>query len=296
MRIHQLLTAVSFSVLAATVTSARQAAPPRPAAAQPAAPVAAPKPAAPAAPTGAAPAPRPAAPRAASPVAAAAAARTAMLLTVTNPTGQTLPGVAVSLSGPLTREGTTDASGQLRFTGVRAGTYRARFSGEAVVTFEREVVVAAGRTADVDVSLNPAEPKPAPAPPPPPPPPPPPAPAPVGPAGQPRTASLVDLAEKELIGRNVPRRESLVACSGNTRSTLLQLNQEQTQRVYEGAESTLYVIAGEGTVKMAGRDLALSPGSLVSVPRGTGYALSRRGNRPLILLSLLSGEPCEEAQ
>lgn len=218
-----------------------------------------------------------------------------MLLTVTDPTGHTLPGVKVSLSGPLTREGNTDDSGQLRFTGVRPGTYRARFSSEQVVTFEREVIVLAGKTSDVDVTLSAAEARPAPAPPPPPP-----APvvmpAPVGPAGQPRSVSLVDLAEKELIGKNVPRRETLVSCSGNTRTTLLQLNQEQPQRVYEGAESVLYVIAGDGLVKLGGKDVTLTPGTLVSVPRGTAYVLNRRGSRPLILLSVLAGEPCEQAQ
>jgi len=224
-----------------------------------------------------------------------------MLVTATGPTGATLPGVSVSVTGPVTREGVTDAGGAIRFTGMRAGTYRARFSGDGVITFEREIAVRAGQTADVDVTLNPAEREreraSAPAPPPPPPPPPPaPAAAPVGPAGQPRTASLVDLAEKELIGRSVPRRESLVACSGNTRSTLVQLNQEQPQRLYERAESSLYVIAGDGSVRLGGKDMALGPGSFVSIPRNVPYSLNRRGNRPLILLSLLSGEPCEQAQ
>ena len=199
----------------------------------------------------------------------------------------------------MTREGTTDDSGTIRFTGLRAGTYRARFSGDRVITFEREVAVRTGQTSDVDVTLNPAEDKPAPAPPPPPPPPPPPAPAapaPVGPAGQPRATSLVDLAEKETISRNQPRRETLVACSGNTRSTLLQLNQEQGQRIYDGAESILYVIAGDGSVRLGTRDMAIGPGSVVSIPRSVGYALTKRGNRPLILLSVLTGEPCEQAQ
>ena len=35
---------------------------------------------------------------------------------------------------------------------MRAGTYRARFSGDDVVTFEREVVIAANRNVDVDVT------------------------------------------------------------------------------------------------------------------------------------------------
>lgn len=218
---------------------------------------------------------------------------------VTNATGTTLSAVRVEMTGPVTREGDTDGNGTVRFTGLRAGTYRARFRGDRVITFEREVVVRTGQTSEVDVALNPAEEKPAPAPPPPPPsppPPPPPAPAPVGPAGQPRTTSLVDLAEKEMIGRNQPRRETLVACSGNTRSTLVQITQEQSQRLYDGAESLLYVIAGDGSVRLSGRETALTPGSLVSIPRSVPYAVTKRGSRPLIMLSVLSGEPCEQAQ
>jgi hypothetical protein len=217
----------------------------------------------------------------------AATDRTTMLMTVTDPVGWTLPAVKVSVTGPLTREGDTDESGTLRLTGIRPGTYRARFSGETVVTFEREIIVQAGRIAEVDVTLNLAEEKPDPPPAPPPP---------LGPVGQPLAASLIDLVERELIGRDDPRRESLVACSGNTRSTLLQLNQEQPQRLYAGAESMLYVIAGEGSARIDARDLPLVPGSFVSVPRSVPYTLVRSGKRPLIMLSVLSGEPCEQAQ
>jgi hypothetical protein len=38
--------------------------------------------------------------------------------------------------------------------------------------------------------------------------------------------SIVDLAEKQLSG-NQARRETLVSCSGNTRTTLVVLNQDQ---------------------------------------------------------------------
>lgn len=219
-----------------------------------------------------------------------------MVITATDPKGATLRGIHVSVTGPLTREADTDSNGTVRFTGMRAGTYRLRFTDDAVVTFEREVVMTANRSADVDVTLNPAEPKAAPPPPPPPAPAPVVVPAPVGPAGQPRTLSIVDLAERELIGRNQQRRDTLVSCSGNTRTMLVQLNQEQTQRLYEGAETLLYVVAGEGAVKLNGRDNVLAPGGFVSVPRNIPYSLTRRGNRPLILMSIHAGEPCEQGQ
>jgi mannose-6-phosphate isomerase-like protein (cupin superfamily) len=219
-----------------------------------------------------------------------AAGRGGLALLVTTPTGRTLSNVQVDLDGPTPRSGTTNASGQLNFTGLQAGTYRLRFTGEEVTAFEKEVALRAGQTATIDIALNPAPPpreivKEAPAPA---------APAP-GPAGSPQTLSLVDLAEREL-DRRQPRRETLVACSGSTRATLVQLNQDQPARLYEDAESMLYVIAGEGTLTVGDRETRLEAGSFASVPRNTGYSIGRRGRNPLILLSVLGGPACEEAR
>jgi len=216
---------------------------------------------------------------------AAAPARAGMAMTVTNPQGATLPGIHVEVLGVSDRSGDTNAIGQMNFPRMRAGTYRVRFSGERVITFEKEVVLRAGRIADIDVTLNAAPPPPEPVAPRPPP---------VGPAGEPRTLSVVDLIERELIANNQPRRDTVVSCSGNTRSTLIQLNQDQPQRLYDTAEVTYYVIAGEGAVRMNDRDTAVGAGSFVSIPRGTAHALTRRGRRPLIVLGTVSGTPCEE--
>ena len=217
-------------------------------------------------------------------------------MTVTDPRGATLRGVRVEILGASNRSGETDASGQLNFPGLQAGTYRLRFSGDTVVSFEREITLRAGQIADVDVTLNLAPPPPEPPPPPPAPAPAPPPPPQVGPAGQPQALSIVDLVERELISNNQPRRETLVSCSGNTRTTLVQLNQDQPQRLYDTAEISYYVVAGEGAVRLNGRDTAIAAGSLVSLPRETPHALVRRGRRPLILLVTLSGVPCEEAR
>ena len=217
-------------------------------------------------------------------------------MTVTSPQGTTLPAVHVEVLGESDRSGDTNSSGQLSLTGMQPGTYRVRFSGDGVVTFEKEVVLRAGQIANLEIVLNAAAP-------PPEPPPPPPAPepvaapqAPVGPAGQPRTLSIVEMIERDLISGNQPRRDSVVACSGNARSTLVQLNQDQPERLYDTAEVTYYVVAGEGTAKMSGRDFTLVAGSFVSVPRGTAHSLARRGRRPLIMLATVSGTPCEEAR
>jgi len=216
--------------------------------------------------------------------------RSGMSMTVTNPQGATLPGVDVNVLGASGRGGQTNDSGQVSFTGMLGGTYRVRFSGERVVSFEKEIALAAGQTAIIDIMLY--------AVPPPPEPPPPPAPVapPIGPTGAPRTVSLVDLIEQELIPKNQLRRDTLVSCSGNTRSTLVQLNQDQPQRLYDTAEVTYYVIAGEGAARTGGADTPLDAGSFVSIPRGTAHTLVRRGRRPLILLANVSGTPCEDAR
>ncbi len=255
------------------------------------------RPAAPAAPTGRtvpAPAPAPVIRRA---PAAPVSVRGGMAITVTDPAGTTMPGIHVTVVGATDRGADTNASGQLNLPGLLAGNYRLRFSSDQVITYEREVVVTAGRVLNLDVALFPA-PKPV-APPPPPPPAPvaPPPKAATGPAGQPQTLSLVDLAERQLISGKDPRRDTLVACSGNTRSMLVQLNQPQAQRAYADAEALYYVIAGQGTVTVGeGKPQQVEAGGYVALPRGAAHTLARRGNRPLIMLAVLSGEACEEAK
>ena len=279
------------TVIAQTQPAPKPAQPaPAPKPAQPAPATPAPKPAQPAP---AAPAPKPAqtAPRPAP--RPAAAARAGIAITVTDQQGLTQPDVHVEIVGVSDRSGDTNPSGQVNFTLMQAGTYRLRFSGERVITFEKEVVLRAGQIADLDVMLSPAPPPPAPPPAPEPTPVAPSAPA-SGPPGQPLTTSIVAMIEKELIPGNLPRRDSLVSCSGNTRTMLVQLNQDQAERLYDTAEVTYYVVAGEGVARLAGRDTKLTAGSFISVPRGTAHSLVRGGRRPLILLTTLSGTPCEE--
>lgn len=243
-----------------------------------------------------APAPAPAAPATAAPRRVAVPAppsRAGIAITVTNGHGTPLPGVQVDIEGTSDRNGETDSSGQVNFVGMQPGTYRARFGGDKVTPFEREVIVRPGLPTVIDVTLNPAPPPPAAAPPPPAQPK---VAAPiVGPAGMPQVLSIVDLAEKQLSG-NQARRETLVSCSGNTRTTLVLLNQDQAERLYDSAETDYYVIAGQGAVRLNGKDTGLAAGTYVSLPRNTSHSIVRRGNRPLILLATLNGPPCEEAK
>lgn len=248
----------------------------------------APKPAQPAPATGGQ-ATTPATPR--RPAAAApAGARAGMAITVTDPAGATLDTVSVAADGPTARTGETNGSGQVNFPGLLAGVYRLRFEGEGVVAFEKEVTLRAGQVMSVDVMLNRAK-KVVP----------PPAPAPVvapppvaksGPAGQPQQVSVPRVLEAEFVGKN-PRRESLLSCSGNTRTTMLQVNQPMPERMYADADVVYYVIGGEGTMRLDGKESKLALNDFVSIPRGGSHSFERKGNRTLILLSVLGGEACD---
>jgi hypothetical protein len=225
---------------------------------------------------------------------APAAARTTIVTTVTDPTGATVQGVHVEVLGASDRSGETDESGTVRFANVRPGTHRVRFSGPGWITLEREVTVGAGRVADVDVTLNPApepltmpeQPETAPTATPS---------APTGPPGEFKLLSILDLLEKDFVGRQ-PRKETPLGCSGNARSTMIQLNESLPERLYENAESMYYVLGGEGSIRVAGRESAVLTGGFAMVPRGSAHAFVRKGRRPLILLAVLSGEPCQASQ
>jgi mannose-6-phosphate isomerase-like protein (cupin superfamily) len=217
-----------------------------------------------------------------------------MAVTVTDMRGRTLPDVHVEVTGPTPRMGESDTAGQINFPGLQAGTYRLRFSNDAVTSFEREVTLRAGQVETVEVALTAAPPPkevpapqvaPAPAP----------AAATLGPVGEVQTFSIVDTLEKEFVGKQ-PRRETLLSCSGNLRTTMIQLNDTQPERLYASAEAMYYVLGGEGSAKLNGRDVKLSTNGFLSIPRGTPHSFRKTGSRALVLLAVLSGEPCEEAK
>ena len=214
-----------------------------------------------------------------------------MAITVTNPSGASIENVHVEVTGPMARMGDTNPAGQVNFPGLPAGTYRLRFSSDDVVTFEREATLRGGQVTAVQVTLTPVEVKKAVAPVVAPEPK---APA-VGPVGSPQWGSLTDLAKRAQQSKP-PRRDVLLACSGGSRSTLLTLTEDQPQRMYEDAEATYYVLDGQGTITIGDRPGAVQQGSFVSVPRGSSYTVTRRGNKPLVMLWVLSGALCEEAR
>ncbi len=274
-----LVACLSTGLIAQTATQSA----PKPAPAQP-------KPAPPApAPGQAAPAPapaRPAAPR-------AAAARLSLLIFVSDTTGEPAPGVSVSLTGPMNREGTTGDNGQIRFQGLRAGTYRARFAGPKWIGFEKEITVRAGAPNETDATLTVA-------PPPPPPPaapasaPPPPSSRALPPAAEATSTDIATFIEKNYISGRQPQKENDLACSGDGRAVLLQIRDPLENRSHDDYDEFLYVVAGDGTLRLDGREVPLTGanGTFALVPRGATYSLTRKGRNPLMLLSIRAGVPC----
>lgn len=211
-----------------------------------------------------------------------------MTLQVTSRAGAGLGDVKVSIDGPVSRTAQTDDGGIARFPNVKPGTYRVRFESPKVVAFEKELTLKPGQSQAFDVSLDDA-----PAPPPPPTPAKPAAPA-LGTPGEPKTINIADFLEKNLISRE-PLKRTALGCSGLLETDLLQIRDPQPEKSHDTYDETLYVVAGQGTIKLAGRETNLEPASFVVVPRGTAYSLSRRGGKPLILLSTYAGEPCGSA-
>jgi mannose-6-phosphate isomerase-like protein (cupin superfamily) len=218
-----------------------------------------------------------------------------LTVTVTDPTGAALPDVTVSAVGPVEREGTTTAAGQVRLLGIRAGTYRLRFEREGFHTFEKEVSWRAGTPAPTtEATLNTA---PAPPPPPAPPEPEPAAmpPVPDYPPGKPSTMDVPDYIDRNHITNKEPQKENLIGCSGGAQVWLWQVREPWQNRSHESADLILYVVGGEGTLNMAGRDATLAAGSMAVVPRGTTYSVAKRGrSQATYLLATLSGPPCAQ--
>jgi hypothetical protein len=228
--------------------------------------------------------PRPAAP--------ASGATTTALLFITDGSGRAIDGVTVTLTGPVDREAKSSPEGATRIQGLRAGTYRMRFAREGFYTFEKELAWRAGTPApELSITLNAAPPPPAP-------PPPPPAPKPVvvepklPPPGPPKTLGLPDFIEKNFISAKETQKESLVGCSGVGQGLVWQIRETWDGRQHPSADAMLYVIGGEGTLKLGGNDVNITAGSFAVVPRGTTYGFVRRGKNPLIVLAVLAGAPC----
>ena len=191
------------------------------------------------------------------------------------------------MSGVVTREGTTGADGSLQWINMRPGTYRLRIEREGSVTLERELILRAGEAADVDVALTAAPPAPK-------------APEPVapaatlGPPGDPRVTPVPLFLEKNFIGGREGRKDSPLGCTATGTATLHQLRDTWQAHTHDTAEEWIYVVAGEGTLRIANTDQKLQAGTFSLVPHTVSHTLVPQGRNPLIVISVLSGPPCKQ--
>ena len=223
---------------------------------------------------------------------AAAAKPTSVRISVKDQGGASLANVRLLVSGAAGGgEFTTGAAGTAIVPIPKAGLIRVRCERDGFVTLEREFTVGNGLWNPVDVVLNEAPTPPAP----PPAPAPEPKPAAIPSSGPPITMSIPDFVDKNFIGRD-PMKESILACKPLETVRLLQMHDNLAPHVHDGVDEIIYVVAGEGAMKIGQDESPLRAGSLVFVPNGSGHSLERRGKNPLILVSTLVGSSCDRAK
>jgi mannose-6-phosphate isomerase-like protein (cupin superfamily) len=212
---------------------------------------------------------------------------------VVDGSGLPLANVQVTGQGPLPREGTTGADGAVRFTNMRPGTYRLRFVREGSITLERDIVVRAGEPLLVDVTLSaaPVVAKPEAVKPP----------APessltaLGPPGDPKFTPIPTFLEKNIITGREGRKESSLGCTSTGTATLYQLREAWLNHEHDDADEWLYVVAGEGTLRIGTADQHLQAGTFSLVPHTLQHAILPGGRTPLIVVSILTGPACGTA-
>jgi mannose-6-phosphate isomerase-like protein (cupin superfamily) len=210
-------------------------------------------------------------------------------LTVYDKTGSPIGDTAVSLSGAgadAPREARTTAGGIARFLTVKPGDYRARFDHEGFVSFERDITVKGGAPLEMDITLTPIPTAPAPK-----------APEPVAatntaPAGDARSLTIVDFIEKNGIRGGDPVKTDQLGCTASAKTTLLQIRDAVPEQSRADADETIYVVAGEGSLRLGNKDVPLQASSVAVIPRGTVRGISRKGKNVLYVLSVVSGPPC----
>jgi mannose-6-phosphate isomerase-like protein (cupin superfamily) len=202
--------------------------------------------------------------------------------------GTPLREVKVTITGR--GEMVTDSAGVAAIT-LADGTYRLHFEREGLITLEREVTIRNGQPVEIDVVLNLAPVPPEPEPPPPPPEPAAPPPPPPVTAGPPASVSITAFLDKNFIGRE-PLKESVLGCTPGATTRLLQLRDPLAAHTHDSLDEIVYVIAGDGAVRIGNEVITVAAGSLTVIPRGLQHAIERRGRNPLILLSTLAGAPC----
>ena len=221
----------------------------------------------------------------------AAAKPAAMTIQVSDALGAPLADAAVTITGPVARDGVTASDGLLRVMNMRAGTYRLRFVREGSITLERDITLRAGESPTIDVALSPAPKAPV-APAAPAAPTVPSAPS-LGPPGEPKVTPVPLFLEKNFIGGREARKDSVLGCTATGMATLHQLRDSWLGHSHEDAAEWIYVVAGEGALRISDANHRLQAGTFSLVPHAVPHALIPQGRNPLIVISVLSGPACK---
>ncbi|RPI52664.1 MAG: cupin domain-containing protein [Acidobacteria bacterium] len=213
----------------------------------------------------------------------------ALTIQVSDTLGAPLSGSTITAEGPVSREGVTAPDGTLRLINLRAGNYRLRFMREGSITLERDLALRAGESATLDVALSAA-------------PPPPKAPEPVqpppssrtlGPPGESKVTPVPLFLEKNFIGGREGRKDSPLGCTETGMATLHQLRDSWLAHTHDDADEWIYVVAGEGALRIAAAEHHLQAGTFSLVPHTVTHAFVPQGRNPLIIISVLSGPACK---
>ena len=207
-----------------------------------------------------------------------------LAISVSDPAGAPLGDVKVTMNGPVSREARTER-GRIAFENLPAGSYRLRFEREGFVSVEREVMARGSVPIDVKVTLRPVPPPLDPVPQLPP------KPTDSALSTAPVAIDMPSFIEKNYVGRS-GGKTSAVACAAGGAATLMQVKDPLVEHTHADADEFLYTIAGEGSVRAAGRDQPLRAGVFMMVPRGVPHIIVAVTRSPLVLLSIRAGEHC----
>jgi mannose-6-phosphate isomerase-like protein (cupin superfamily) len=209
---------------------------------------------------------------------------------VTDSSGAAVRNVLITVTGPVTRSARA-AVGRLAFENLPVGTYRLRFERDGFAPLEQTVTARAGAPIEVNVTMTRPGEKPTVE-----------APAAASATPPPVHASapapvvldLPSFIEKNYVGSKGGKSDEIACGTGGT-ATLIQINEPIREHVHADADEFIYVIAGQGVVRVANRAESLSAGVFVLLPRGTPHAFAASGRSPLVMMSTRAGAPCVAA-
>jgi mannose-6-phosphate isomerase-like protein (cupin superfamily) len=96
--------------------------------------------------------------------------------------------------------------------------------------------------------------------------------------------------EKNYVGKTAGKLTPMGCSTGGT-ATLMQINEPVAEHTHADADEFIYVIAGQGSASLAGRQEPLGPAVFLMIPRGMPHTLTA-SKKPLVLISTRAGETC----